>query len=198
MIVSITGISLILCIILSLVTSPSDVSGHLPALSETGIYPPTKYIFTAALLLPSISIIIGSILKFFAMKEKLKSLEHQRHELTACNGCVRMRWLNIASVIFAIIAGFNLLGVGLVPIRSGERAVTLTNSTALSNIIDVPFNILESNQTNNDVKLTTIEPVTGIHLAFNFIFTVSVFTHMVLSTILAVVSVKMFIIIYFF
>ncbi|KAL9652880.1 hypothetical protein ABK040_010912 [Willaertia magna] len=226
--VSLTAVLLIFCVVLSLLTGPEDVSDHLPTLSETGIYPPTKYLFTFSLMIPSISIIIGSFLYFFTIRDRLITLEHQRHSLTFFNGCCRMHWLNITTCIFALIAGVFLLLLGIIPLQSGEvyskdvatnsssmmLATTISNNNQqqVNNLLNLlinnskyqkgtleysfnlmskslplllssfngqPRNLLNSNESK-------VEAVTIIHLVCNLIFSISIITHMILATILAI------------
>ncbi|KAG2383288.1 hypothetical protein C9374_004625 [Naegleria lovaniensis] len=212
-IVVITAVCLLFCIVLSLLTASEDVSKHLPALSETGIYPPTKYIFTACLVLPSLCLLIASFLQYFTMKEKLLSIEHQRHTTVYCGGYFRMSWLSVASCIFSLIAGICLLGLAIVPIKKGEIVNILkSNTTSLS--LDSDFHDLWSYENraavaipiftrlqNSQLSISlpnsisqnadssaemTIDAITVVHLTFTFLFMTTTFIHMILSTILHV------------
>nr|CAG4713447.1 unnamed protein product [Naegleria fowleri] len=209
-IVVITAVCLLFCIVLSLLTAPDDVSKHLPALSETGIYPPTKYIFTACLVLPSVCLLIASFLQYFTMKEKLLSIEHQRHTTVYCGGYFRMSWLSVASCIFSFIAGICLLGLAIVPIKKGEILNILKSNTTLSSnfddlwsyenrasvvalphlmdvsLISLPSSISQNVDSSASAADMNIDAITVVHLIFTFLFMTTAFIHMILSTTLHV------------
>jgi hypothetical protein len=121
---------LAITILVHYVMAPLDVITHIPALSETGMYSPAKYLFTSALVVAATGLILGSIAIYLTTRKQLDSIRtSSRGFLQCCRGCCRITWTNTASFICAFISGFGLFGLGVVPLA--EQGVTRSYITFL-------------------------------------------------------------------